>query len=173
MIELRAFEPADAPKVVSWIDSAEALVMWSGNSGFTWPFEPGRLVAFYASDPSRRAHLAIDGDGVPVGHFMLRSEPSGRSVRLGMVLVSPAARGHGYGRAMLEAALETAFADPAIDEVSLGVYARNTGATRLYERLGFRHGRVEPEATQVAGEWWASITMNAQRDGSRTDKENV
>ncbi|RVX42301.1 RimJ/RimL family protein N-acetyltransferase [Nonomuraea polychroma] len=167
MIELRAFEPADAPEVASWIDSLEALITWSGNTGFTWPFDAGQLSGFHASDPTRRVHMAVGPDGTPVGHFLLRTEPSGRSVRLGMVLVSPTVRGRGYGEAMLEAALGNAFADPAIEQVNLGVYSHNAGAIRLYERLGFRRESLDPKATYVAGEWWAAVTMNLLRDAWR------
>ncbi|MGP3963741.1 GNAT family N-acetyltransferase [Nonomuraea sp. 3N208] len=167
MIELRAFEPADALRVASWIDSLEALITWSGNTGFTWPFDAGQLSAFHASDPSRRCHVAVGSDGAPVGHFLLRTEPSGRSVRLGMVLISPAVRGRGYGEAMLEAALGEAFASPAIQRVNLGVYSHNAGAIRLYERLGFRTESVTPKVTSIAGEWWASITMSLPRDAWR------
>ncbi|TMR06584.1 GNAT family N-acetyltransferase [Nonomuraea turkmeniaca] len=167
MIELRAFEPADAPRVVSWIDSLEALITWSGNTGFTWPFDAGQLSGFHASDPSPRVHMAVGPDRTPVGHFILRTEPSRQSVRLGMVLVSPAVRGRGYGEAMMAAALGKAFADPAIQRANLSVYAHNAGAMRLYERLGFRSESVEPKATCVAGEWSPSITMSLLRDAWR------
>ncbi|MCF6476302.1 GNAT family N-acetyltransferase [Nonomuraea sp. MG754425] len=163
MIELRAFEPADAEELIAWVTGPEALVTWSGNSGFTWPLRAEQLAAFHASDPSRRALMAVAAGGAPVGHFMLRTEPPGRSVRLGMVLVSPEVRGRGVGRAMLEAALGAAFAEPAVQEVNLGVYTRNEGAARLYERLGFRRGHTEPRATRVGGEWWPSTTMTLPR----------
>ena len=164
VIELRAFEPADAQELVSWIDSLEELIIWSGNAGFSWPIEADQLATFHASGPGRRAHIAVDSDGTSVGHFTLRTEPPGRSVRLGMVLVSPEVRGQGYGEAMLEVALGSAFADPAVQGVNLGVFLRNTGAMRLYERLGFRRERTSPKGTQVAGEWWPSITMSLHRD---------
>ncbi|MEQ4718175.1 hypothetical protein [Nonomuraea sp. B19D2] len=101
MIGLRAFEPRDAHRVASWIDSLEALITWSSNAGLTWPFDPGQLTDFQAANPSCRFHIAIDSDGQPVGQFRLRTEPSRQSVRLGMVLVSPEARGHmnGWGSA--------------------------------------------------------------------------
>ncbi|MFC7585897.1 GNAT family N-acetyltransferase [Nonomuraea antimicrobica] len=111
MIELRAFEPADAATIVSWIDGLDTLVTWSGSVGFTWPFDAGQLLGFQAANPTRRFLVAADAAGSPVGSLTLRPD-SDHSVRLGLVLVSPAARGRGHGRAMVEAALGTAFADP-------------------------------------------------------------
>ncbi|GAA4077564.1 GNAT family N-acetyltransferase [Nonomuraea soli] len=161
MTDLRAFEPTDAPLVASWIDSEESLVVWSGKAAFTWPFDPRQLVAFHAADPTRRPYTAVDRGGAPVGHLMLRS--TGGAVRLGMVLVSPGARGHGHGEAMIVAGLAEAFASPEADSVELGVYAHNARAMRLYERLGFRPERVDERSVSVAGQWWDSVTMRLTR----------
>ncbi|MFC4013769.1 GNAT family N-acetyltransferase [Nonomuraea purpurea] len=81
--------------------------------------------------------------------------------------LSPLVRGQGYGRVMLEAAMVQAFADPVVQRVGLGVYARNVGAMRLYEQLGFRRESVNPEASRVGGEWWAAVTMGLSRDAWR------
>ncbi|MEV0387737.1 GNAT family protein [Nonomuraea sp. NPDC050643] len=163
MIELRAFERTDAPTVASWIDDLDALVTWSGRSGFAWPFDGAQLLAFRDAHPAHRLLIATDTGGRATGHFMLRPEEPG-SVRLGMVLVSPAARGKGYGLAMLKAALGTAFADPGVRRVGLAVYAHNRGAARLYERLGFREEEVDAKSIQVGEDWWTSITMGLSRE---------
>ncbi|MDR8413936.1 GNAT family N-acetyltransferase [Nonomuraea sp. 3-1Str] len=164
MIRVRALEPDDAPVVASWIDGPEALVVWSGKTGFTWPFDGRQLLDLRASDPARRLLVATGPDGSLVGHVGLRGEPGGASVRLGMVLVAPAARGRGCGAAMVEAALGVAFADPAVERVELGVYAHNDSARRIYERLGFRAGRVHPRSILVGDEWWTSVTMSLPRE---------
>ncbi|GAA3679599.1 GNAT family protein [Nonomuraea antimicrobica] len=163
MIELRAFEPADAATIVSWIDGLDTLVTWSGSVGFTWPFDAGQLLGFQAANPTRRFLVAADAAGSPVGSLTLRPD-SDHSVRLGLVLVSPAARGRGHGRAMVEAALGTAFADPGVPRVTLGVFAHNGGARRLYERLGFRQESVDERVTQVGDQWWSLVSMSLSRE---------
>ncbi|NUW31459.1 GNAT family N-acetyltransferase [Nonomuraea sp. SMC257] len=164
MIRVRALEPADAPVVASWIDGPEALVIWSGKALFTWPFDGRQLLGLRASDPGRRLMVATDPDGTPVGHFGLRLQPGGRSVRLGMVLVAPSARGRGRGAALVRAAVGAAFADFEVEQVELGVYAHNERARTIYERLGFREGERHPRSVEIGGEWWTSITMILPRD---------
>lgn len=166
MISLRAFSPSDARVVASWIDSLEALVVWSGTSGFTWPFEGEQLTRFAAAEPSRRLQVAVDESGEVVGHLMLRDD--GDHVRLGLVIVSPAARGHGYGEAMIVQALALAFAPSRVTSVTLGVYTHNTGAMRLYERLGFRGEGVGSEPTQVGQSSWEAVTMRLRRESWRS-----
>ncbi|GAA0925058.1 GNAT family protein [Nonomuraea longicatena] len=163
MIRIRAFEPADAPRVASWIDDERALYTWSGNSGFTLPGLADQLTAFYAADPTRRGHTALTPSGAVVGHFMLRDLPDRETVRLGFVLISPETRGQGYGEAMLRAAVRTAFADPSAQRVSLGVYPHNQGALRLYERLGFATTGTEEKIVEVDGAWWSSYQMTLGR----------
>ncbi|WP_157382737.1 GNAT family N-acetyltransferase [Nonomuraea coxensis] len=163
MITLRPLEDADAAVVASWIDDGEALVMWSGKAGFTWPFDGGQLLGFRAADPARRLLVAPGPGGRPVGHVMLRPGGAPRSLRLGLVLVAPEARGRGHGEALVRAALAAAFSDPDVERVTLGVYAHNHGARRLYERLGFREEAAHPGSVQVGETWWTSVTMALPR----------
>ncbi|MCK2215718.1 GNAT family N-acetyltransferase [Actinomadura sp. ATCC 31491] len=159
MISLRPLEPADAAVVASWIDGLDALVLWSGKAGFTWPFDAGQLLAFRAADPARRLLVADGPGGRPIGHVMLRPDAAPGAVRLGLVLVAPEARGRGHGEALVRAALGAAFADPGAARVTLGVYAHNHGARRLYERLGFREEAVHADSVEVGERRWTSVTM--------------
>lgn len=170
MLHLRDLQPADAATIATWIDSLDALILWSGKSGFTWPFAGEQLLALRAADSDRRLLVAIDPAGAVIGHFSLRPVDDDSAVRLGLVLVAPYARGKGYGAAMVAAALDTAFADPDVSRVTLGVYAHNTGARRLYERLGFREERVYESSIEVGGKWWTSVTMGLVREAWETGR---
>ncbi|GAA3091381.1 hypothetical protein GCM10010485_31930 [Streptosporangium carneum] len=156
---MRAFEPEDATAVASWVSDIEALTMWSGNSGFSWPFDAGQLMAFHA-ESERRTLVAVEADGTPVGHLSLKPDVPGWSARLGLVMVSPARRGRGYGATMIRDALAVAFDDVRVHRVDLGVYTRNAGAIALYERLGFQREGVQREVTRVNGQWWSALTMS-------------
>jgi RimJ/RimL family protein N-acetyltransferase len=60
--------------------------------------------------------------------------------------VVPEARGHGAGRALIAALLAHARDLPQLSSIQLTVTADNSSARALYERAGFRHWGVEPDA---------------------------
>jgi GNAT superfamily N-acetyltransferase len=94
--------------------------------------------------------LIASGDGVfflagedrenPVGFAYLQFNPSlysrTRDAYLGELYVVPERRGDGFGRAMLEAVIEEARAQNAIN-ISLGTSVTDTEARGLYESKGF------------------------------------
>lgn len=54
------------------------------------------------------------------------------------IAVAAPHRGSGIGRALIDTMLDWAAAHPVIEKISLGVWAINTGAIRMYHRAGFR-----------------------------------
>ena len=94
--------------------------------------------------------LIASGEGVfflagedpenPVGFAYLQFNPSlysrTRDAYLGELYVVPERRGDGFGRAMLEAVIEEARAQDAIN-ISLGTSVTDTEARGLYESKGF------------------------------------
>jgi RimJ/RimL family protein N-acetyltransferase len=65
--------------------------------------------------------------------------------------VTPAARGRGIARALLDAAIDHARSLPGVACVRLAVSSAAPEARRLYERAGFRPWGVEPDAVRHAG----------------------
>ena len=90
--------------------------------------------------------LAGDGpDGLAVLRFRDAIWSSGLECYLAELYVTPARRGRGLGRALMETALREA-RDRGADRMEIGVDEPDTAARRLYESLGFtnrtggRHG---------------------------------
>ena len=69
--------------------------------------------------------------------------------RLGMGLLA-AYRRQGIGRRLAVAAITAARAS-GVERIELEVFASNTGAIRLYERLGFEHEGVRRAARRIDG----------------------
>jgi GNAT superfamily N-acetyltransferase len=92
--------------------------------------------------------ILLAGDG-PHGLAVLRFRPaiwtSGLECYLAELYVVPAERGHGLGRALMEAAIEVARGRGA-DTMDLGTSEDDVAARSLYESLGFvnREGRDGP-----------------------------
>lgn len=94
------------------------------------------------------AFVVLLAGGGPDGLAVLRLRPSiwtsALECYLAELYVAPARRGHGLGRALLEAAIETARAEGA-DHMDLGTSEDDRAARALYERLGFLNREGGPD----------------------------
>jgi ribosomal-protein-alanine acetyltransferase len=89
-----------------------------------------------------RAWLGVlERDGTLLGSALVMFRADSRAARLYSIAVDPAARGGGFGLALLRAA-ERAAAARGADAMRLEVRADNRAAIALYEREGYaRFGR--------------------------------
>ena len=99
-----------------------------------------------AEDAWRSRIDAADGcflatiDGAVVG--MVAADPAEDGLSLQSMFVTERARGHGVGRALVDAVVHHADGRP----VHLCVVEGNTRARTVYERAGFRHDGAEADA---------------------------
>ncbi len=69
-------------------------------------------------------------------------------------------RGRGLGTLLMVLTLNWAAQTPSVEKVCLGVFSGNTGARRLYRRLGFRsEGRVRRQFKLAPGDYEDDIRM--------------
>jgi aminoglycoside 6'-N-acetyltransferase len=140
VLVLRPATPADAPLLRRW-DEAPHVLASDPNDDWQWETELAR-------SPEWREQLIAEVDGRPVG-FMQIIDPAREDghywgeVRdnlraIDLWIGEAADLGKGYGKRMMELALERCFVDPAVSAVLIDPLASNTGAHRFYERLGFR-----------------------------------
>ena len=74
VLTLRALEPGDCDRLLTWIDSADAQWQWSGARAFTWPLDRGQLVRDLAARAGSGGPLAgIDERGEMVGHVLIEA----------------------------------------------------------------------------------------------------
>jgi dTDP-4-amino-4,6-dideoxy-D-galactose acyltransferase len=80
--------------------------------------------------------LVAEREGTLAGFITCQVQGSGRHGNIGLIGVSPHARGTGLGHALLTEAKEY-FALQDIDLITVVTQARNIAAQRLYQRCGF------------------------------------
>ncbi len=98
---------------------------------------------------------AFDGDAL-VGMAGIHREPKIKRRHIAHVwgvYVSPAVRGRGLGRAMMQAAIEQARRWEGVELIQLGAATNTPAPIRLYESLGFRIWGVERKAVKWNGEY--------------------
>jgi len=139
---LRTPTPADYALITSWVPDAAACLRWAGPR-VPFPFASDELPTLLSATDGKSYCLAV-GEGVPYGfgqHFA--SQPS--AVHLGRIIVSPTARGHGFGRLLCQELIVQAFQATGANAVTLRVYRDNPTALALYSSLGF--SPIEAEST--------------------------
>lgn len=110
-----------------------------------WAHRRGQYLEWLGEGSARMfAAVPTEGAGRPLGYAILSVKPSMASWDVGprvgeleTLAVAAAARGQGIGTMLIEACRERLRAE-AISHWAVGVVEANEGATRLYERAGFR-----------------------------------
>ena len=115
---------------------------------------------------------AFDGDeliGTAGIEYETRDKTKHKSLLFGM-FVRPAYRGHGIGRALIDAALGHARSRPGALVMLLSLTGGNAAAQRLYESCGFATFGVEPMGLCIDGAFRAKVHMWRTVATSATDR---
>lgn len=124
---------ADAAEAVTWITTWRDAVQFAGPD-VAWPLTAEALMW---GAPGFVPHVLRDPTGRVKATGSLRRIDD-HVVRIGRVIVDPAARGQGWGRRLVSALIGRAGQMLGDGSVTLGVYSFNTPALALYADLGFR-----------------------------------
>ncbi len=162
MIRIRPYKDADMASVFSWCRDEDTFYRWSAGVLGEYPLteegfrRTGDLMRFTALDEKE-----------PVGFFCLRNpKDTLDELRFGFVIVDPARRNRGIGRAMLRLGLDYAFGIYRADRVTLAVFEDNLPARACYRSAGF-HETGGRETYPIGGEVRTAVEMECLRKDRR------
>lgn len=119
--------------LMNWLPDERACLQWGGPA-FRYPFSEQTFLqdCRWTELPS---YILVDDNGTPLafGQYYRRID----RCHLGRLIVSPAHRGAGVGRALVTELIRRGCADLGVGECSLFVLKDNTAAKALYGKLGF------------------------------------
>ena len=169
MMRLRPYIPeTDFEIIRNWIADPRSHALWCANR-FEYPLSRENFNSVLRDIRIRNGDspfTAAGADGTAMGFFCYSLHPDTNEGLLKFVIVDPAARGQGLGRAMLRLAVEYAFEISKADAVSLRVFTENPRAVRCYESVGFTEERTEKDAFSYGDESWGRRSMVIRRSGS-------
>ena len=158
--QLRGLQPGD----LGWIIGRHGA-LYAQEFGWDASFE--LLVAdimvesLHRFDPAREAVFIAERDGVPVGSVML-VRVDDTTAKLRVLLVDPAARGLGVGRALVQACTDAARAF-GYTTITLWTHSILTAARRLYAAEGYRLVHSEPfegfGQNLISETWQLAVTV--------------
>ncbi len=167
-MKLRKYIKEDSAIICSWIQDERSLYQWSADRIGKFPLADDDLNENYApvmeSDKFIPLTFCDENDKV-AGHLFIRypKEDANDIVRFGFVILDPTLRGQGYGKKMLQMAIDYAKNRLNVSTVTLGVFANNDSAKYCYESVGFRSfGQIDTYKMPI-GEW-ECIEMELKMD---------
>lgn len=96
-----------------------------------------QIIARIAESPERAVFTVGDTSGL-LGYLYAEVTPESGDANIELVAVDELARGRGYGKQLVSAALIWIFAWSQVNEVFLNTEPENAAALGLYERAGFQ-----------------------------------
>ena len=159
-MRLRAYTKEDSPVIAKWVRTEKELYQWSASIYGFYPLLPYSIDDNYVNAMKSGRFIpltAIDDEGRPVGHFIIRypNENDDSSVRIGFVIVDPNIRGKGCGRELMKLAVDYVKDNLTATRVDLGVFENNPKAKKCYSSVGFKDYGSHTVETPF-GQWYCT-----------------
>lgn len=136
------------------LDNREFMKLTGTHASFDREDVARHLLCIRAADDRADWAMVRLSDGAYVGEVVLNQlDPDNQSMNFRISLAQTGEVGKGYGTEATRAAVAYGFDMVGLHRISLGVYAFNPRARRVYEKCGFVHEGTERHALLWEGEW--------------------
>jgi RimJ/RimL family protein N-acetyltransferase len=158
MIKIEPFKNSDFDKLISWIDSEEMLMQFSGPT-FTFPLTKQQL-NLNLEDKNRLAYKVVDlSNNSMIGYAEIYLQNK-NSVLLGRIIIGEVEfRGQGIGQQIVKDLLEISFNQFNVLSAELNVFDWNINAIKCYEKVGFAINPAKIYKKEIKGETWTALNM--------------
>ena len=159
---LREYKSYDADIILTWIDNERELRLWSADRYGDYPVTSEDVNNNYdeCKSVSNFYPLTLEDDGKVIGHLILRNPGEDTSViRLGFIMVDKSIRGKGYGKKLIEEAINYAKEVFNPSEINLGVFVDNDNALNCYKAAGFEIDHIDENVYKFKDESWDCAEM--------------
>lgn len=158
MLTVEEFKECDAKYILSWIQNEREFKMWSADRYGEYPIKPSEMIQNYRSCSNNQPFYPINfyENFEMIGHMILRYPEEGNRdlIRLGFIIVNNEFRNCGYGRKIIELAMDYAIVNLKAKRFNLGVFTCNLPAFKLYSSVGFKTTKIMKNEFKFYDELW-------------------
>jgi RimJ/RimL family protein N-acetyltransferase len=166
MIEFRPFTITDYDELISWVDSEELLMQFSGPH-LKFPLTKEQLTR-NISEPNRRAYAIIETITEKMIAYAEIYVTTENIASLDKIIIGdPKLRGKGIGLQIMQQLLFISFFNLGTELATLNVFDWNTSAIRCYEKAGFRINKEKTRNMEYKGSSWLVLNMYIVRSEYR------
>lgn len=156
----------DYDEIKNWISDERAHAMWCANL-IRFPVEKANFDEVMNEGAERfgdSPYVATTEDGRLIGFFCYSVNLETNEGMFKFVVVNPDYRGKGYGRRMLQLAVQYAFEITNAGAVQLNVFPENIRAMECYKSAGFSKRKNDKDAFAYKDELWDRCNMIMYRN---------
>jgi len=161
MIRFEKFEKSDYERLISWVETEESMIQFSGKE-FTFPITKKQLDK-YVSASNRLIYKVINIDTSEViGHAELNNiDNKNRNARICRILIGDLKnRNKGFGKKIINELVRIGFVDLKLHRIDLGVFDFNFQAIKCYETCGFEIEGKYKDISRFNGKYWSVYNMS-------------
>lgn len=165
-MNFRPYKKEDACEIIKWINSERDLRLWSADRYGEYPISEDDINLNYelCSQSSNFYPFSLEEDGKVVGHLIMRVPGNDSGIiRFGFVIVDSSVRGRGYGKKLINYAIDYAKNILNVTEINLGVFHINNNAFNCYKSVGFEVVHIDIDAFKYNDESWNCVEMVLKR----------
>lgn len=167
LIRLREHRIEEVATLQRWMNDLGTARKLAGGGRMPYTLENERQwVESHAGPRDTEYHFAIETlDGRLIGGCSYHNlDWRNRHCQVGWYIGDPDMRGQGYGTDMIRVLLKICFTELNLQKVSLMVHEHNTGAVRLYEKLGFVREGAHRREVFAMDRWWDKYSYGMFRE---------
>lgn len=162
---LRPFTvPEDFPFLEECLTDHEVIKFTGGSPDF----DREKVMDWYSTrnNQTDRLDLAIVDQSlnVLVGEAVVNEYDEANQSMNFRILIGPRGRNRGLGTEATQLIIDYVFQNTDIDYLTLGVYAFNPRAIKVYEKMGFVVESVDKNDLEFEGEWIDAFNMKLMRE---------
>lgn len=161
-MRIRPYIPGkDYEYLSKWINDERTHAYWCANR-LSYPITQKSFHDFLEQisiEWTDIAYMATEDNGQPVGFFCYSVNTEDNIGFLKFVIIDIEKRGNGYGKQMLNLALQYAFQITGAKAVQLNVFNENISAKQCYEKVGFVERNNDKNVFAYKNELWSRCNM--------------
>ncbi|MBP5444805.1 MAG: GNAT family N-acetyltransferase [Acholeplasmatales bacterium] len=158
---IKPYSSSYAKTILSFTNDEESYYRWSANVLGSYPIDENKFNDRIKELKSTKLFYpyVVKHNEEVIGFFTLRYRvESVNDLTIGFVIINPKYRGQGFGKKMLDLAINLAFSKFKSDSVNLRVFKDNIEAYNCYKKCGLKENGIT-DTYEILGNKWLVIEM--------------
>jgi len=159
---IEPFDEKDIDLLISWIDSEEMLMQFSG-PGFHFPLTKQQILLNRMDESRYTYKIVVTPINTTIGYAEIYLQQEKTAILSRIIIGERSYRGKGLCKQIVNRLLEISFKFFGAEKAILNVFDWNAQAIRCYKSVGFIINEGKSKQRELKGETWTVLQMTLEK----------